>query len=102
MLKKYVNDFIAVLVDTNKQVSYTVPTYENINSITIINKSANVYIGINNPDYLTSTYKIEPNNTLKIGGNYNEKLNAPFVLYADNIATSAPGYMYIIIKRYIN
>jgi hypothetical protein len=101
-MKSYLNDFIAVLVGTNQQVSYTIPTYENINSITIINQSANVYIGINNPDYLSGTYKIEPGNSLKIGGKYNEKINAPFVLYADNIATSAPGYMYIILKRYID
>jgi hypothetical protein len=103
MKKSYVNDFIAIWVNTYSNINYSVPTYENINSITIISRGTTLYIGVNSPYYLSDTYKIEPGNSLKIGGKYNEKINAPFTLYADNIAPNGnPGYMYIILKRYID
>jgi hypothetical protein len=102
-MKSYINDFIAVFVDSFTNLNYVVPTYENINTITVISAGTTLYIGVNNPDYLSSTYKIEPNKKLIIGGKYNEKINAPFILYADNISPHGnPGYMYIILKRYID
>jgi hypothetical protein len=99
---KYTNDFISVFVDTMKQAQYVVQTYDNINSITVVNKSTNVYIGVNDRDYLTGTISINPGQTLRIDGKQLQKINAPLTFYADNVGPhSPPGYMYIILKRYI-
>lgn len=106
MKKAFINEFVQLYVPTLTLVSYTVQTYDNINSVFIYNYTANnttnINIGINNPDYLTGTYYIRGNESYTIGGNYNEKLNAPVIIYADNIgANNPPGFVYIIIKRYV-
>jgi len=100
---KYTNDFISVFVDTMKQAQYVVQTYDNINSITVVNNNnTNVYIGVNDRDYLTGTISINPGQTFKIDGKQLQKINAPLTFYADNVGPhSPPGYMYIILKRYI-
>lgn len=106
-MKSYINEFVQLYVPTMTLVNYTVPTYENINSVYIYNYSANnttnINIGLNNSDYLTGTYYIRSNESYEIGGKSNQKLNAPVVIFADNIGpNNPPGLVFIIIKRYID
>ena len=100
-MKEYKNEFVSVEVQTNSTGIYTVQTYDNINSVYIYNNTLTVNIGINSPDYLASTYYIKPGEFYVIQGNTNEILNAPIVLYGDNVGISPNQSYTVIIKRYI-
>lgn len=106
-MKSYKNEFVQLYVPTLTLVTYTVQTYDNINSVYIYNYSSNnttnINIGINSPNYLAGTYYIRSNESYEIGGKANQKLNAPVVIFADNIGpNNPPGLVFIVIKRYID
>jgi hypothetical protein len=101
-MQSYKNEFVALYVPTLTVVSYTIQTADNINSVYIYNNTVSVQIGINNPDYITGTWFVKPGENLLIEGQDLQKINAPLIIYADNIGpNNPPQTINIIIKRYV-
>lgn len=101
-MQSYINEFVALYVPTFTLQSYTIQTYDNINSIYIINNSQSVQVGINDRDYVTGTWYVKPGEKLMIEGQEMQKVNAPIIIYADNIGiNNPPQTINIIIKRYV-
>jgi hypothetical protein len=99
-MRPYKNEIVTVSVPSGSQAQYSIPTDENINSVTVITYGAGLNVGFNNPDYLTGTFYLYPNSQFTIFGAEYQKMNAPFILYADNLITSANAFMYVILKRF--
>ena len=101
-MQSYINEFVALYVPTLTVVSYTIQTADNINSVYIYNNTVSVNIGVNNRDYLVSTWFVKPGENLLIEGQDLQKINAPLIIYADNIGpNNPPQTINIIIKRYV-
>lgn len=97
----YKNEFVTISVAGGGQSQYSIPTDENINSVTVLSYGNGINIGFNNPDYLTGTFYLYPNSQFTIYGAELQKINAPFILYADNLVGFTTAYMYVILKRFV-
>ena len=101
-MQSYINEFVALYVPTLTLVEYSIQTADNINSVYIYNNSVSVQIGVNDRDYLTGTWFVKPGENLLIEGQDLQKINAPLIIYADNIGlNNPPQTINIIIKRYV-
>ena len=100
MKKSYVNELISIQAPVKLTTGYQVPTYENINSVTIITKG-DLFVVFNTFNYKDSL-TIDFNSSWTFNGEYLQKLNAPIVF---NIIVTNPtnpdNACYCWIKRYI-
>ena len=99
--KSYINELISVQAPVKLTTGYQVPTYENINSITIMTRGE-LFVVFNTLNYRDSL-TVDFNSEWTFKGELLEKLNAPIIF---NIIVTNPlntnNACYLWIKRYID
>lgn len=101
MKKYFVNELINVGAPEKLEQGYQVPTYENINSVTIITQG-DLYVVFDTLNY-RDNLTVDFNSSWTFEGKDLQKINAPLVF---NIIVTNPTNInnrcYVWLKRYIN
>ena len=101
MKKNFVNELISISAPVKLTTGYQIPTYENINSITIVT-AGDLFVVFNILNFGDSL-TVYPNSSWTFEGQYLEKINAPIII---NIIVTNPtnpqNACYVWLKRYID